>query len=251
MLNKINKEIQEKYFDSYTDENYFGENLTPIFNKKVVSKYLEKFDKNTKILDFGCGNGKYGFTEHIINLGFNVSFTDISAKSVNALKRRLEHLNLNFDLVEHGEIGLVCEKIEKEYFDVIFFGDVFHHLTYDETKAILSSLKKILKNNEEKKGKIIGIEPNGKCPIWRVMPLYNKDFKWEIEKNIQFCTRDDFKKKFNDSGFELIEYKYIRFLPIFLVTNFNFFKKIDNILTKLPVIKNYSQYTLLVAELKN
>ena len=111
-------------------------------------------------------------------------------------------------------------------------------------------LKNILKNSGGKKGKIIGIEPNGKCPIWRLMPFYNKEFKWEIEKNIQYCTRDDFEKKFNDSGFKLIEYNYVRFLPLFLVTNFTFFKKIDDILIKLPFIKKYSQYTLLIAEIK-
>ena len=82
------------------------------------------------------------------------------------------------------------------------------------------------------------------------MPFYNKEFKWEIEKNIQYCTRDDFEKKFNDSGFKLIEYNYVRFLPLFLVTNFTFFKKIDDILIKLPFIKKYSQYTLLIAEIK-
>jgi len=82
-----NKAIQEKYFDSYTDEEYFGENITPIFNKKILSNYLENFDRNSKILDFGCGNGKFGFTEHMIRLGFNVSFTDISSNSVSALKK--------------------------------------------------------------------------------------------------------------------------------------------------------------------
>ncbi|OIN02473.1 hypothetical protein A9235_01950 [Polynucleobacter sp. MWH-Tro8-2-5-gr] len=243
-----NKKIQERYFDSYTDEDYFGKNLTPIFNKNILSNYLERFNKNTKILDFGCGNGKYGFTEHLINLGFNVSFTDISANSVNALKKRLKYLGLKFDISEFGDISLVSQKIDKNYFDVIFFGDVFHHLTYEDTKTILLSLKKIIKNSDDIKGKIIGIEPNGKCPIWRLMPIYNKEFKWEIEKNIKYCTRADFEKKFSDSGFKLIEYKYIRFLPISLVTNFNIFKKIDNIITSFPIIKNYSQYTLLVAE---
>lgn len=243
-----NKEIQEKYFNSYTEEDYFGENLTPIFNKNLISEYLERFDKNIRILDFGCGNGKYGFTEHLIKLGFNVSFTDISANSVNALKKRLERLSLNYDLAEYGDISLVSKKIDKEYFDIIFFGDVFHHLTIEDTQIVLLSLKKILKNSKNIKGKIIGIEPNGKCPIWRLMPLYNKDFKWEIEKNIQFCTKQNFEIKFKNSGFKLIEYQYVRFLPIFLVTNFKLFKKIDDILIRLPIIRNYSQYTLLIAE---
>lgn len=243
-----NPERQKEYFDSYTDLNYLGENLTPIFNKEILREYLSDLPRDTKILDFGCGNGKYGYTEYISELGYDISFTDISEKSVRSLANRMRLFDKKFSLGFHGDIGEVVEKLGANSYDIIFFGDVFHHLTYQDTQYVLDKLKTIIKSDGAPKGKIIAIEPNGKCPIWKLMPLYNKEFIWEIEKNIQHCTKKDFIYKFSKSGYRLVEYRYIRFLPIYLVQNYKSFRALDDFLKKIPYLKTFSQYALIVAE---
>lgn len=240
-----NKAIQESYFDSYTDNNYDGPNLTPNFNKEVVVKYLADLKAGSTILDFGCGNGKYGYTENLIENNFKVSFIDISTKSVNSLLNRLNKRNLPFDQLYAGDIANLARKMPENYFDVIFFGDVFHHLTFEETQSILTILKPMLKKDL---GVILAIEPNGTCPIWRLMPFYNREFIWEVEKNIKYCTQKHFNSKFKSSGYILEKYIFVRILPIFLIEHFNFFKSLNRLIVGVPILKKLSQYTLIVAK---
>lgn len=242
-----NKSAQEAYFDSYTQIDYTGPNLTPEFNKQlIINLLLElRLEPNSNILDFGCGNGKYGYTESLVDKGYNVSFVDISTKSVDALKRRLKKRGLRFDKSYSGDVIDISYKFPTNYFDVIFLGDVFHHLTREETKSVLISLKPLLKNDS---GIILGLEPNGRCPIWRLMPFYNREFVWKIEKNITHCTKQGFEKKFLESGYELTHYRYVRILPISLVEKFPIFRKINACLIKIPFLRAWSQYALISAK---
>ena len=235
--------VQEHHFDSHSTDDYAGPNLTPLFNKEVVRSAIRKNSNVTRVLDFGCGNGKYGYTEYLLREGFQVSFTDISRISVAALAGRLSAMNISFDKCHAGEIHDLKRPEMMNYFDTVVFGDVLHHLTFDDTASILSSLKGLLKKN----GEIVAIEPNGSCPIWRLMPLYNKEFIWEVEKNIRYCTKQCLTKKFTDAGFRIVRYEYIRMLPIYLVGNFRLFRILDRFLVSLPIVNRLSQYSLIVA----
>lgn len=126
---------------SGADGDYFSE-----YKILEISDELE----NSKILDFGCGDGN---TAQFINKNiknYEYCGIDISEKSIEQAKKRMipDTLFFHYDGVKIP--------FEDSSFDVVFVACVFHHI--DKTKHIdtLKEIYRVLK----KDGKIIIFEHN-------------------------------------------------------------------------------------------
>lgn len=115
--------------------------------KLLAQKVLENihFDKDLKILDFGCGTGLFGlefeaYTKELLGIDTSDGMLEVFEKKVQGDKRyRTLDINLETDELN-------------EKFDLIVSSMAFHHLN-DPEKVLLK-----LKQSLEKNGKIIIVD---------------------------------------------------------------------------------------------
>lgn len=211
-----------------------------------VYRSLISLPKWQKILEIGCGDGDGGgFTEYFVSKGLDVTFMDISSESVSHLVEKLEKAGYSGFRPFSGTFADVAPKLNGETFDVIFFGDTLHHLTEKESVSLFEDLIPFMRRDT----KIVAFEPNGHWPFWRIMPSFNREFIWEVEKNIVHCTRSGFKQKFSAAGMYLERYTYQRIVPLFLMDRGAMFRALNKVLTKIPMLRLLSSYTIVVGRL--
>ena len=120
----------ETFYNTIADE--FDKTRVRLWT--CVKNYLDTFEKNSYILDIGCGNGKYMiYRDDIIMKGI-----DISIELVKICK------NKNLDVI-HGNMTNL--PFEDNTFDGILSVASYHHLDNEEDrKKTLNEMYRILKN---------------------------------------------------------------------------------------------------------
>ena len=105
-----------------------------------ITKYESFFpspNKNVKVLDLGCGIGQY--SNYFYYKGYGVTATDISSKALDHLKGKNIYINL---VLQDMSDPL---KFNDKEFDVVFANLSIHFFSEEETKSLLSEIKRILK----------------------------------------------------------------------------------------------------------
>lgn len=138
--------LKIKYGYSHLKTNYFSSfiaRLTNIFNSdEFVIKYVE----NGKLLDIGCGNGR--FLHGMKQLGWGTKGVEFNASAVSVCKKS------NLD-VHHGD--LFSAKFDKDSFDVVNLSHVIEHVP--DPKALFKEISRILKSD----GLFVVKTPNSKA----------------------------------------------------------------------------------------
>jgi len=130
-----------KYYQDWTDNNQYNKDMVdwnyiaPKETVSILKKYV--FNKNSKILDAGCGTGlvgielkKYGYS-NIEGVDFSQNMLDLVPQSIY---KKIEKINLNKAL-----------KFKDNIYDVIMCVGTF---TYGHVKPqALDELIRITKNN--------------------------------------------------------------------------------------------------------
>ena len=130
-----------KYYQDWTDNNQYNKDMVdwnytaPKETVSILKKYV--FNKNSKILDAGCGTGlvgielkKYGYS-NIEGVDFSQNMLDLVPQSIY---KKIEKINLNKAL-----------KFKDNIYDVIMCVGTF---TYGHVKPqALDELIRIIKNN--------------------------------------------------------------------------------------------------------
>ena len=173
------------------DSSFFAE-----YKIKLLQEY-EK-DANLKLLDFGCGDGMAELFIEKYFPSFSNTGIDISEKSIEAAKRRhLKKSNIScFD-------GFVIPA-EDESFDIVFVAAVFHHISFDKHKEILSEIYRVMKPS----ARIYFFEHNPLNPATRYLVktcVFDKDAK--------LLSHRYTKKIFSESHFQNIQNRFILFFP--------------------------------------
>ncbi len=253
MSNLTDNEIkQREYFDGLAQQRRQEANGAVLLKNRYIEEQVYRsiieLPKSQRILEIGCGDGEGGgFTEYFVEMGLDVTFMDISSESVDRLTERLKSLGYKGFTPLSGTFKTVAPRLSGVKFDVVFFGDTLHHLTESETVSLLEDVIPFMHRDS----KILAFEPNGYWPFWRIMPSLNKEFIWEVEKNIVHCTRNGFKRKFSAAGMNLEKYTYQRIVPLFLTDRSAVFRAINDILVKIPLLRLLSAYSILIAGHRN
>jgi len=121
---------------------YQSGSMDYLFEEDILN-IIKIFKKNNlkRILDLGCGSGKY--IELLSREGFEIYGIDISEEAIKIAKAMLRKENLNAELV----IGLIHEKLpyNDNFFDGIISIKSFYHGTLSEIRYGISELERILK----------------------------------------------------------------------------------------------------------
>jgi len=151
-------------------------------NGKVADNYKKYFfndidykNKDLKVLDFGCGDGKYFDF-------FRQFFKEENIFGIEVSRLRIERCKekgwKNTFLVKN----LQKLPFKDEYFDLVNFDQVIEHIPEEETCFYLKEMKRVLK----KGGKLILITPN--YPIKRLYDLLNVFLKRDLKRALDDPT---------------------------------------------------------------
>ncbi|MAF50486.1 MAG: hypothetical protein CMH64_00170 [Nanoarchaeota archaeon] len=152
--------------------------------KKIVSDYSlklydflrgysEKLDKNSDVLEVGCGSGGglAQFKDH------NIVGLDTSEEALKLSKQYTDNL-VNASMFDMP--------FEKEKFDLVYSSGLLEHFKIDKTREALMEISRVTK----KTGEIIIIVPSSNCIWYRIfkksMIMLNKwDFGYEEDYSIR------------------------------------------------------------------
>ncbi len=145
-ISAIRKSILKKHY-GYAHLKTFWLTDSLCFIAKLFSGNFEiPFVKNGKVLDVGCGNGRY--LDGMKKLGWNVKGVEFNESAVAVC-------NLSQLDVHHGD--LASAKLPNNTFDVINVSHVIEHVP--NTKEFFAELARILKKN----GTLIIKTPNSEA----------------------------------------------------------------------------------------
>lgn len=142
---------------------------------QLAEKLLGNF-KNKKILDLGCGLGEASV--YFALKGASVVALDISPGMLKCTRRLAGKYGVDRKI---KLIGAPAEKIpfNEEFFDLIFGGNVLHHVNIVKTSK---EIKRVLKEN----GKAVFIEPLGYNPVIQVYRNLAGDVRTKMERPFTF-----------------------------------------------------------------
>jgi 2-polyprenyl-3-methyl-5-hydroxy-6-metoxy-1,4-benzoquinol methylase len=141
-----------------------------------VSNFLDGPAEKYHALDFGAGTGN--LTNHLLQLGFNVTAADVSIESLEVLKNRY---NCKTVLLENGSTKILTS----DSYDLVCLYSVLHHVP--DYLALLVELDRICKP-----GGIIYIDHENSPMYWERLEefknIYKKISKMDLSKYIRFSN---------------------------------------------------------------
>jgi SAM-dependent methyltransferase len=153
---------------TYEGRTYFG-------YMDICSSFLGKDIENLKILDAGCGDGR--FLGELAKKGVkNLYGFDYSSKAVSFAKIFLPEADIKVADIKDLPY-------ENNFFERIFLVEVLEHINPVDTNVVLGNLKRVLKNN----GELIITVPS------EITPTPPKHFQHFSETKIRETLRDYFE----------------------------------------------------------
>lgn len=200
----------ESWYHETRHSNHFNEAYYNARAKIALDKFFLNVDKNSRILDYGCGLG-----QNIYYLP-NAKGYDISTFGVEFCRKKGIDATTNLD------------EIPNEAFDVVFSAHVLEH--HPHPKAMLESI-----NSKLKPGKtlvlVIPHERHGKGK-----------FDYDLNQHLHLWNFQAINNLLITTGFEIQENRYLRgagyfrFLPLARI-NFGLYRFVTNIVSRLFGIK--------------
>ena len=142
-------EISE-HFDSY--KRYFLSGFYkkryPKPNKRTLQKIRNGIQFSERILDVGCGEGRYSIP---LSEKFDVTAVDVSEEAVCDLKEfKYTNSNTNIDIsIEALPLRLKSKKYERNFRKVIMIFGVLSHIVHKKERAqLLKDIQGICKRNK-------------------------------------------------------------------------------------------------------
>lgn len=192
----------------------------------IVSNIMENIDRNSKIIDIGCGNGNMSI--QLGKFGYSVTGIDIDPDSIEFAKKMNDMDNVKFFVK-----NVMKFRDEKQIYDVVICSEVLEHLT--DPARMIGTIRQILKD----KGILIVTVPNGRGPreilatkpqrwlrenagfIWNFINYFKKligfkgdtnQSKSENLEHIHFFTRKKLKKLADEYSFTIVKWGKANFI---------------------------------------
>lgn len=228
------KETEKSYINRLFEKskNFIPKNNYPYF---YLSSILPK-DKSIKILDAGCGSGKY--CSNLVEKGY-INVFGLDLFDISKFK------NANFKYVQ-GSIDDIA--FEENYFDIVFANSVIMHLENPDT--VFKEFQRILKPN----GKVIvtGHTKNSLFTYWRKVKLFLNLKSVQNLKHAYFRKTKKYIDLLKNNNFEIL--KRDGFYLSFILYPF-YLKKagglVENNGWKLPIIKPKMSKSRICAQFKS
>lgn len=176
-----------KKWKKFTNSPSLKDTAKFIVNKVHELEYFNKFDKDNKIMDYGCGTGWFSFSlmnhyKKVYALDFNKELLSYLSNESNGIINVIQ----NYDLKNY-----------QNYFDLVFSFDVFEHLINPLKQAIL--INESLKKN----GTFIICVPNFNSYFFKVD--ISKHLYFDYPAHLNYFSAKSIKYMMIKAGFKDIE----------------------------------------------
>lgn len=250
MLDHNTRHVREKnHFDikfkKESKRDFYSAGFTNIIFEKMMEEIGDIEDKI--VLDFGCGSG--WFTRILARKGAQVYSFDISQEAVDNLWRRSSSFNSKHPV---SVDRMAAEKLtyKSDYFDLIVGVAILHHT---DLTASINEIHRVLKSN----GKAYFMEPLGHNKIINWYRKWTPDSHTPDEKPLHFGDfahiKQIFRYFYHDEYYltallGLLWHFVFKNDPLMLKTR-NILSRYDRyLLRKIPFLRKYCWYSLLVME---
>lgn len=227
---------QSKCFDDFADSLELDSFLTNNTQMKQELELILKFmggSENKKILDIGCGTGRYAL--RLAEKSKEVVGTDVSEKSIEFAKKVANRNNIN------NFKGIVTDYVipYKNYFDHVLVVNVIHHI--DKLDLILQKARGSLKDD----GSMVLFEFNPLNPLFIPFLMLLGQTKSHLNKEYFRSNIFTLKKYLNKNGLIIMKKERYAFFPTSLYSYMPFFKEVNYLLNKIPIIRNFCAFHII------
>lgn len=183
--------MNDKYFEN---DEYWKNHITKKLESDMwVDDYLGYFNSKGECLDLGCGIGQ--FSKKLMEYGYNVTSADISEI---ALEKVNEFNNNTIKIDMRKNLPFLDNS-----FKLVFANLSIHYFSEEDTKRLISEIRRILKDNGLFIGSVNGLE--GYQVIKDTAQEIEHHYWFNKNKYIRLFDEEDLKKFLNIFMIEKIE----------------------------------------------
>lgn len=193
-----------------------------------------------RVLELGCGTGLY--SQWLIDRGCSVVGLDLSAKMIEKARQKSPRGTF---IVGDCEDPAEClpEATVADGFDVIVGVNTFCY--YPNKEQALARYTQLLRPA----GKLVLIEPNGRCPFWRAMTWIDKNEIRVWISEFRKINSNALDGMLNRAGLKPSEISHFAFIPNGVGRlAVRLLGPMDAVLNRLPLIRGLAMRVALVAE---
>ena len=237
----LNKEEFEKNFSNM---KYYS--ITDLSEKYQYDWLKNNCNKNTKVLDFACGNGENGI--FAAECGADVIGIDISPEGIENANKNAKEKGVDSHCKFHVMDGENMN-FEDSYFDIAVEYGALHHVELD---IALKELSRVLKAN----GKIICVEALRHNPLIHAYRKRTPHLRtdWEYEHILGVESLEYFKKYFTNVNVKFFHLSSLVSVPFRKTSLFKpmkvMFNFIDRIILSNKLIGKYAWIMIVTAQKK-
>ncbi len=244
---KANKDkfyrIQRDTFDNFASrlkrEDFFKETTALKGEYKTILDLI-KNPKQKRVLDVGCGSGRYSL--RIAKIVKKVIGIDISRKSIEYANKTAKAYNIgNFT----GKVNSFQRPIYHKYFDYILLVDTIHHVK--DLNKLLQNSRKALKDS----GTLIIFEPNPFNPLFVPFLILIGQIGSHLNKEYLRSNKFSLLNYLKNNGWKVNSCKRYAFFPTLLYNYVPVFQTINLFLNRIPVINMFCAFNILECQKKN
>lgn len=209
-------EKEEKFHDEWANsenidnilvDEYFESCTTPE-NKYILEKLGNIQGK--KLLEIGCGLGEASV--YFAKKGADVTASDLSGGMLKVALELAKKHNVTIKTLKSPSDKI---EVEDEYFDIVYAGNLLHHVNIDTT---LKEVSRVLK----KGGMFVSMDPLAHNPAINIYRNIAKDVRTEDEHPLKMRELKLFKKYFSD-----VEYDTFWLFTNFIFVKYYFIDKVN------------------------
>ncbi len=170
--------------------------------KKLLLKYAD-LNKNSKILDCGCGAGKLAYSlKNFFDTGSYYGF-DIEKKTINFLKKNHKKFNFNYHNLYYlknkskNDAAQINFNYENKMFDIICTFSIFTHQPTEVLENYLKQFSNMIKPGGITFNTFYIVDKNKKDKIKDQYNLYGHKINLNVSNNKYYTSKkeNDFEKE--------------------------------------------------------
>ena len=235
-------EKQSKYFDTYNSDIETIDLINIPLAEKIELAYLNNLIGDMtgkKLLDLGCGTGKFGLK--LADKADEIVGIDIARHQIEIANQTAEKYGIaNFK----GVVGDFKDGSYPEYFDFVLAVNVIHHT--DDIDLILNNVLGSLKPG----GKLVIFEINPLNPLFIPFLFFIGQLKSHLTKEYWRSNIYSLRKMLERNGYKIEQMNKWCFLPTSLYNHSLVFKRINEMLNKIPLVRSFSAFHVIICSKK-